>query len=123
MFTQNSKYNRFISMKILTTSTSAQTLKIIPREYQSNIDVILRDNSTNESTTYSVATSTSGDYMTFDLTLSLVENRFYDMTCKFGSDVIYKDKIFCTDQVIASYTVNENQYTTENTYDNDYIIL
>lgn len=110
-------------MKILTTSTSAQTLKIIPREYKSNIDVILRDNSTNESTTYSVATSNIGDYMTFDLTLSLVENRFYDMTCKFGSDVIYKDKIFCTDQVIASYTVNENQYTTENTYDNDYIIL
>jgi len=110
-------------MKILTTSTSAQTLKIIPREYQSNIDVILRDTSTNESTTYSVTTSTSGDYMTFDLTLSLVENRFYDMTCKFGSDVIYKDKIFCTDQVIADYTVNKNQYTTENTYDNDYIIL
>ena len=110
-------------MKILTTSASAQTLKIIPREYQANIDVILRDNSTNESTTYSVATSTSGDYMTFDLTLSLVENRFYDMTCKFGSDVIYKDKIFCTDQVIADYTVNEGQYTTENSYDNDYIIL
>ena len=110
-------------MKILTTSTSAQTLKIIPRDYQANIDVVLRDNSTNESTTYSVATSTSGDYMTFDLTLTLVENRFYDMTCKFGSNVIYKDKIFCTDQVIADYTVNEGQYTTENTYDNDYIIL
>jgi hypothetical protein len=110
-------------MKILTTSTSPQTLKIIPREYQANIDVVLRDNSTNTSTTYSVATSTSGDYMTFDLTLSLVENRFYDMTCKFGSNVIYKDKIFCTDQVVADYTVNENQYTTENSYDNDYIIL
>ena len=110
-------------MKILTTSTSAQTLKIIPREYQANIDVILRDNSTNESTTYSVATSTSGDYMTFDLTLALVENRFYDMTCKFGSNVSYKDKIFCTDQTIANYTVNEGQYTTENSYDNDYIIL
>ena len=26
-------------MKILTTSTSAQTLKIIPRDYQANIDV------------------------------------------------------------------------------------
>ena len=110
-------------MKILSTSTSAQTLKIIPREYQANIDVVLRDNSTNTSTTYSVATSTSGDYMTFDLTLSLVENRFYDMTCKFGINVIYKDKIFCTDQVVADYTVNEGQYTTENSYDNDYIIL
>ena len=110
-------------MKILTTSTSAQTLKIIPRDYQANIDVVLRDNSTNTSTTYSVATSTSGDYMTFDLTLSLVENRFYDMTCKFGSNVIYKDKIFCTDQVVADYTVNKSQYTTENSYDNDYIIL
>ena len=110
-------------MKIRTTSTSAQSLKIIPRDDQSSISVILRDNSTNESTAYSVSTSTSGDYMTFDLTLALVENRFYDMTCKSGSDVIYKDKIFCTDQVIANYTINENQYTTENSYDNDYIIL
>ena len=60
-------------MKILTTSTSAQSLKIIPRDYQSNIDVILRDNSTNETTTYSVSTSTSGDYMTFDLTLTKLD--------------------------------------------------
>ena len=110
-------------MKILSTSTSAQSIKIIPRDYQSTIDVILRDNSTNTSNTYSVATSTLGDYMTFDLTLPLVENRFYDMTCKFGSDVIYKDRIFCTDQVIADYTVNKDVYTTENTYNNDYIIL
>ena len=110
-------------MKILSTSTSAQSIKIIPRDYQSTIDVILRDNSTNTSNTYSVATSTLGDYMTFYLTLALVENRFYDMTCKFGSYVIYKDRIFCTDQVIADYTVNKDIYTTENTYNNDYIIL
>ena len=59
---------------------------------------------------------------------NLVEGRFYDLTIKEGSVVIYKDKIFCTDQTIDQetnnyYSINENVYTTENSYDNDYIII
>ena len=41
---------------------------------------------------------------------------------------IYKDKVFCTDQTINQannnyYSVNSGEYTTENSFDNDYIIL
>tara|TARA_B100000424_G_scaffold38652_1_gene25988 strand:- start:53 stop:403 length:351 start_codon:yes stop_codon:yes gene_type:complete len=116
-------------MKHLTTSASAQTLKIIPRSYASTVSMILRDDSTNTSTTYSsISTSTDKNYLVISQALNpiLVEGRFYDMTVKEGSSVIYKDKIFCTNQTISSYSVNSGEYTTptgNDQYDNDYIII
>jgi len=115
-------------MKHLTTSASAQTLKIIPRSYASTVSMILRDDSTNTSTTYgSISTSTDKNYLVISKALSpvLVEGRFYDMTVKEGASVIYKDKIFCTDQTLP-YTVNSGEYTTptgNDQYDNDYLII
>ena len=113
----------------LTTSASAQTLKIIPRSYASSVSMILRDDSTNTSTTYSsISTSTDKNYLVVSQALSpvLVEGRFYDLTIKEGSNVIYKDKVFCTDQTISSYTVNSSEYTIptgNDVFDNDYIII
>ena len=130
-YTQNLKFVRYISMIHLSTSASSQTLKIIPRSYASTINMILRDDSTNTSTTYSsISTSTDKNYLVIAQALSpiLVEGRFYDMTVKEGTDIIYKDKIFCTDQTVDQenndyYSVNSGEYTTEDSYDNDYIII
>jgi hypothetical protein len=113
----------------LTTSASAQTLKVIPRSYASSVSMILRDDSTNTLTTYSsISTSTDKNYLVVSQALSpvLVEGRFYDLTLKEGSNVIYKDKVFCTDQTISSYSVNNGEYTVptgNDVYDNDYIII
>ena len=113
----------------LTTSASAQTLKIIPRSYASSVSMILRDDSTNTSTTYSsISTSTDKNYLVVSQALNpvLVEGRFYDLTIKEGSNVIYKDKVFCTDQTISSYTVNSSEYTVptgNDVFDNDYIVI
>lgn len=138
-------------MKILTTSTGEQTIRIIPRSYPDDVTLILRDDSTNEITTYTLDSmewentdevwnavdlnwNDAGGYFEEDGYLvinnqyNLVEGRFYDLTIKEGSVVIYKDKIFCTDQTIDQetnnyYSINENVYTTEDSYDNDYIII
>ena len=113
----------------LTTSASAQTLKVIPRSYASSVSMILRDDSTNTSTTYSsISTSTDKNYLVVSQALSpvLVEGRFYDLTIKEGSNVIYKDKVFCSDQTISSYTVNSGEYTVptgNDVFDNDYIVI
>jgi len=113
----------------LTTSASAQTLKIIPRSYASTISMIVRDDTKNTSTTYSsISTSTDKNYLVISQALSpvLVEGRFYDLTVKEGSNVIYKDKIFCTDQAVSSYSVNNNEYTIptgDDVHDNDYIVI
>ncbi len=128
-YTQNLNLLRYISMIRLTTSASAQTLKIIPRSYASTISMILRDDTKNTSTTYSsISTSTDKNYLVISQALSpvLVEGRFYDLTIKEGSNVIYKDKIFCTDQTVSSYSVNNNEYTIptgDDVHDNDYIVI
>jgi len=77
--------------------------------YASSVSMILRDDSTNTTTTYSVSTTTDKNYLVLSQALSpvLVEGRFYDLTIKEGSSVIYKDKIFCTDQTTSSYSVNK----------------
>lgn len=136
-------------MKVLTTSTSAQELEIIPRSYPSVITVKLRNEITNEVTTIpSVSTTTVKGYLRFSTAYTLEESYFYELTILDGTTVIYKDKIFCTNQDIADYSVNVdtltwNQdtriwnlidtdweaegivdiYETEDTYDNDYIII
>lgn len=136
-------------MKILTTSTSAQQLEIIPRSYASTITVKLRNESTNEVTTISsISTTTDKGYLQFSTAYDLEESIFYELTILEDSSVIYKDKIFCTNQTIADYSVNvdiltwdqeigiwdliENQwdtegvidiYETEDSYNNDYILL
>ena len=138
-------------MKILTTSTSSQTIKFIPRLYSGSATLTLTDDTTNVSTSTEVALTQSGDYLNLAHTFSLVEGRFYDLQLNADGDVwgvntnqwqletqtwdsdelsnlIYKDKIFCTDQSVDQtqnkyYSVNKDEYTTNNTHDNDYIVL
>ena len=114
-------------MKVLTTSTDAQTLKIIPRTYVSSVTLKIRDDSTNEVTTAVVSATTDKNYLTLSYAFNLKEGRFYDLTILNGSNVIYLDRVFCTDQTINQdtndyYSVNKNEYVSENG-NNDYIVL
>ena len=59
---------------------------------------------------------------------TLTEGDFYTLQIKNGTTVIYIDRVFCTDQTVNQtnndyYSVNSGEYTTENSFDNDYIIL
>ena len=138
-------------MKKLTTSTGEQTIRIIPRVYPDEITLTLRDDSTNEEVSYTIE-SLQWEYINDDWNLAdytwettkgmyvadgylyisnnyaLVEGRYYDLKIVSAGEVIYKDKVFCTDQTIDQetnnyYSVNDGQYVTENSYDNDYIII
>jgi len=124
-------------MKILTTSTSAQTITFAPRSYPSAVILSLRDTSTNKTTrTENVSLTKTNDKASISTTFSLKEGRFYDLSILEGvgalwntyttqwqlatdnwenittsEESIYLDKIFCTDQ-----TVNQadNDYYTIN---------
>ena len=113
-------------MIILNTSAVAQTLKVIPREYVSSFVMTVRDDSTNVAETYNITTATQvGNYLTFTNAFNLVENRFYDLTLETASGVIYKDRIFCTNQNVTDnkmYDINKDQYNNYNGYDNEYIV-
>lgn len=106
-------------MIVLQETTNSQEVKFIPREYQADT-IILRNETTDETTTYNITATQSGYYLVVDDVFTLKENNFYFMTVKNGSDIVYRDKIYCTNQVIADYTVNQSEYDN---YDstNDYI--
>lgn len=98
-------------MKILTTSAETQTLSFIPRSYPASGTLILRDDSTNVVLTSSETLTKVGEYLTISKVFSLVEGRYYDLKVVSNGVDIYRDKIFCTDQVINQdsnfyYSVN-----------------
>ena len=119
-------------MIILTTSTTAQNLSVIPRSYLGTFTMAIRDDSTNVTVDYQITSAvTSGNYLNFSNIFALVQNHFYDVelfTDSNKTDSIYKDRIFCTDQVIDQsnndyYNLNDGQFTTYNGYDNTYIVI
>ena len=117
-------------MIILTTSATAQSLSVIPRSYVSTFTLSIRDDSTNVEKTYSITSAVnSGNYLNFNNIFDpiLVENHFYDLKLISNGEVIYKDRIFCTDQDIDQsnndyYNLNSNKYLDYNDYDNTYLV-
>jgi len=121
-------------MKVLTTSSSAQNIDVIPRTYSSSYTLKLRDTSKNKEVfSSSVNATTNGNFKRLSATISpvLKEGRYYDLTLLSGSAIVFKDKIFCTDQTInqsinSYYDINNGEYTfdeTSGSHDNDYIIV
>ena len=117
-------------MIILTTSATAQSLSVIQRSYVSTFTLSIRDDSTNVEKTYSITSAVnSGNYLNFNNIFDpiLVENHFYDLKLISNGEVIYKDRIFCTDQDIDQlnsdyYDLNSNEYLDYNGYDNTYLV-
>ena len=111
----------YVIMIVLQETVSAQDFKIIPREYQAD-SMTITNETTGASTTYAITTAIQGYYLTFSKAVTLEENVFYNLTVLNGSDIVYKDRIFCTNQTVSTYTVNNNEFATNST-DNDYITL
>jgi hypothetical protein len=108
-------------MIILQETVSAQDFKIIPREYNAD-SMVITNETTGVSTTYAITAVQDSYYLTFSKAVTLKENVFYSLEVKNGSDIVYKDKIFCTNQTVSTYTVNNNEFTTNST-NNDYITV
>tara|TARA_R110000851_G_scaffold111654_1_gene235244 strand:+ start:345 stop:764 length:420 start_codon:yes stop_codon:yes gene_type:complete len=138
-------------MIVLTTSTNPQTFNIIPREYVTDAEICIRDESTNNQncvTTTGALWNTNtiewqlanyewedevgivitNDLVYITMNLNLVEGRFYDLKISNTSGtVIFRDKIFCTDQTIDQetnnyYDINQGLYIENTSGNNDYII-
>ena len=107
-------------MIILTTSTNAQELKFIPRQYVAD-SIVLTDEQANTSSTIDATFTKDGYYLKADISFALVEDRFYTFNALNGSKTVYKGRIFCTDQTVSDYSINKNVYT-ENESTNEYIV-
>lgn len=109
-------------MIVLTTSNSAQTFYFIPRTGGYNT-MQITDEMENKTTTVAIASSVAGAYKhSITATFDLVEGRSYTLTLKNGSNIMYRDKIYCTGSPLTNFSVNNNQYT-ENVSNNEFIVI
>jgi hypothetical protein len=107
-------------MIILREQTEPQSITFIPRELSATT-IVLRNETTNIETTINANFYLYDYYLTAVEVFTLKQNTFYNLTIKNGSNIVYKDKIFCTNQDIEDFTVNENQYI-ENVTTNEFKI-
>lgn len=111
----------------LTVSGSDQTWQFIPRSYtMDSYDIINSEGTTNyvSSATrvdHDGNSDSEGLFLAITDTITLEEGKYYTFVAKNGSDVIYKDIIFCTTQAIGNgdYTINSGEFTYNST-NNDY---
>mgnify|MGYP003624598369 FL=1 len=131
-------------MIILNSSAASQSISVIPRRYDSDFIMSIRDDSTNTTEFYTVTGAvTVNNYLQFQqaFTALLVENHFYDIHLYINSsfwntnlelwdfydvlwqddtdyvEVLFKDKIFCTDQDINELTDNDYYQLNKGVYD------
>lgn len=108
-------------MIILQETVSSQELWFIPREYTADT-MIIYDEVEKAAVTINITPLISTYYMVVDEVLDLKENRYYTLTVKNGADVVYKDKIFCTNQTVGDYSVNDGKYV-QHSSDNPFIVI
>jgi hypothetical protein len=105
-------------MIILREQDTAQNLNAII--YGSNADaIILRDEETNIETEIACVFSIDKYYVTTSVILPIKESKYYTLTIKDGTNIVYRDKIFCTNQTLETYSINKDayvQHATTNEY-------
>ena len=106
-------------MIVLEESTSSQTFKVIPRELDAT-SMVITNELTDVSVTYNISPTVDRYYLVITSTIALKENNFYKLRLLNGLDTVYLGKIYCTNQPVATYSVNNGEYTTYSS-NNDYI--
>lgn len=113
-------------MIVLQESASAQNLDFIPRSFTSGntYNVTIVNEQTNTEVYNQDVTSITENlyYNRLNAIFDVKQDNFYMVTVKAGSDVVFKDKIFCTNQTISDFTVNDSQYTQQDTT-NEFIFI
>ena len=109
-------------MVILQQVGTEQSIRFIPRT-SSYDGLFITDDQTNTEVQVTIASSIQGDYFdTINATFTILQNHFYNLEIRNGTTVVYKDRIFCTNQAVDSYSVNEGKYTSIPS-NNEFIII
>jgi len=101
-------------MILLKAIATAQEVKFIPTRTGVPNELFLRNETTNVETNQYIDCTTESFYKKFSEVLSLEEGHFYTMTIKNNTDLVYLDKVFCTNQDIDTYSVNNGEYVANN---------
>lgn len=87
----------------LRSTTDIQTITFIPKELNATS---LTLNGVN----FEVEFYIDKYYLVASAIFDLKENEFYDLIVYNDNKIVYIDKVFCTNQELKDYTINENTY-------------
>jgi len=108
-------------MIILQEIATQQTFSFIPRS-QTYGSMFITDDQTNTEVEVTIDVNTNGDYYdTISAIFDVKQNHFYNLVIKNGTDVVHLDRIFCTNQPVATYSVNNGEFTSRAS-NNEFII-
>jgi hypothetical protein len=105
-------------MVILNESTKVQRFTFIPTRLDDANIMVLKNETTGEETTSSINVRKQSYYSFFDFVFDLKEGHFYNVTlqyygvvgCKLDYHLAHRDKIFCTNQTVETYSINNTEY-------------
>jgi hypothetical protein len=124
-FKTNARFFRYIIMKILIDTSDAQTLTFIPRFYPTVVDyTIVEEGTGREVTKESVSASEVSGFLQISDKFLLQSDKFYSVDIRDAETdaVIFRDKIFVTNQDVREYSINDGIYVEDDSKDNTYII-
>jgi hypothetical protein len=115
------------NMQILTTS-GTRIINFIPRETitgSKTYKLVIKSEAQNKViATDNDATFTELDYYyQYSTTQALVENNYYTITITNTTDnaVIFKDKMYCSDQTLSDYEISNGIYIEQSTGNNQFV--
>lgn len=108
-------------MIVLSTSITAQDIKVTPRSNTFDTLKILDEIEGVETTITILSSVFENYYYKINAEFELKEGRFYVLKIYNGTNLVFYDKIYCTDQPSESYKLLKDEFTTQDT-NNDFIL-
>ena len=108
---------------LLPDSTDDQEVKYIPFDKATITRIAFLDEQTNISTDATFnSQSVESFYSKVNVNIELKDGSIYMMIFYAGTDVIFRDKCFCTSQPVSTFSVNNGVYINAPSTPNQYII-
>ena len=106
--------NRLLNLTSRTKIDNTKTYSIVIKSEEQNKVIFTDANATINELKY---------YYTYLLTHTLKEANFYIYELMNTTDgvLLYRDKIFATDQTLSTFNISDNVYIEKSTGDNEYI--
>lgn len=84
--------------------------------------MIITDESEGISVTYAITPTVDRYYLSISKVVNLIEGRYYTIVVLDGVTNVFNGVIFCTNQTISNYSINDGAYV-QNSTNNDFIII
>lgn len=108
---------------LLPDTATEQTLSYIPMNNLAVTKAEFLDEQANTTSEAVLGTQVDNSYwVDLGITITLKNNFIYMLTLYNDEEVIFRDKVFVTDQPVSTFSVNKNQYINPPSAENQYII-